>query len=299
MQESGALERLERLRRGDPALISAADLNWLVTWANRSRKLDARYGRGVNTPFPHPWKVQASRCAEIERGWRLDVAAGVVNDIIPGILYRRKDDPRGWEMPEDYVESPAKGELGWNADWVERDLLDDLNDPPWLLMVSPALGSKADPAWTFIPRARWIPYFAAQVGMENAQIFRAFVMVSQDTRRSAIASGTWLRGMKPPAVNKFRIGTLPARPGMSLPLAGVWLELATLWLVRPDPDAPEADAVYVQQAEFWPAWCVQVKPSLDLGAGIGVPAVDMLLDMVQRDVDLLFDRSATVMNWTV
>ena len=299
MNESGALERLERLRSGDLAVISADDLNWIVDWANRSRKLDARYSQGDHKSFPHPWKVRASRVDEIDRGWRIDVRAGVINDIVPSILYRRKDDPRGWEPDEDYAESPAKGELGWNADWVERDVLDDLDDPPWLLLLSPKASDKADPAWTFIPRERWIPCFSQMDDMENAQIFRAYVMVSQNTRQSVTQSGTWLHGMKPPAVNKFRIGTLPVRPGLSNTLAGVWFELATLWLMRTNPDNPDEDALFVQQGAFWPSWCVQVKPTYDLGGGIGVPYVDMMTEMVQQEINLLYDSAATVMNWTV
>jgi len=287
--DHAALEHLEKLRSGDPADISAADLNWLVDWANRSRKLDARYSQGDHKAFQHPWKVRTSRCDEIDRGWRVDVCAGIINDIVPSILYRRRDDPRGWKCPEDYVESPAKGERGWSADWVERDPLDDLDDPPWLLIVAPEPGATADPAWTLVPKERWPLFFSSQDELADAQIFRAYVMVSQNTRQNVIASGTWLRGMKPPPMNKFRVGTLPARPMLSFTLAGVWLDLATLWLVRSEPDHPDSDALYVQQNEFWPSWSAQIKPS----------ALDLYPEIIQGELDLIYDAAATVVNWTV
>jgi hypothetical protein len=228
-----------------------------------------------------------------EDAWQLTIHPGTILDRIPTILYQRKDDPRGWTVPEGYVEDPAS-----TSPWIERDLLDDPIDPPILVLRDPPAGDFTRIADTdrlalesgaFCSEADW-----------QRELWRAHVILSARPYRQAWQS----IALPPPTLNRFRITAARALPPATDAASGATFELATLYLLR-DPSAPEAAELKVRQREWWSLWTAIVQPLADLpgeisNLGDGQGGLnDLIAQLSGARIEETLAGTATVEAWTV
>lgn len=285
--------------------------NRLLDWLRRQQLLSSIDSIGAVRSFPHPWRVRASRFDGADLAtlnpastWRIDVAPGVINDQVPTILYARAGDPRGWVPPPDYV-LPQPGELSYDARWIERDLLDDPDDAPFLAISDPPVrnAETSEGEWRFIPEH-------LRPGIEQGafcgeadwelELWRAHVLLSAVPFRANYFAAQ----LPPPRIVRYRLFTTPRRPAPTYGAsAGGWLELATLYLLR-DPASPETAELKVRQREWWPLWASIVQPGRELvslfdAAAQGVIAPPGFTDILRGDLQDTLQGAMTAEFWTV
>lgn len=287
---------------------TAAQHNGLLDFLRRQQLLSSIDSVGVARSFPHPFRVRVSRFEARDLAtlnpastWRIDVSEGAINDQVPTILYARAGDPRGWVPPDDYV-MLKPGEAGYDSRWVERDLLDDLDDPPCLVVLDPgAITPVADfervsdeqrpsvEGGAFCGAAEW-----------EMELWRSHVVLSV----SPIRASYFAAELPPPRLARYRLFTSARLPlptyGAS---AGGWVELATLYFLR-RPDEPENAEVHVRQKEWWALWSSIIQPGAELisifdYAAQGVFAPPGFTDILRGQLQDDLAGAATVEFWTV
>lgn len=239
----------------------------------------------------HPWQTTARRWAmpgervtPRSRLWRVDVAPGCVNDKPALITYRKQGDPRGWTMPDDYRNDDSQLARYFAPTYPLVDRSPYETPQPFLMLEAPS--ASGDDPGDFEPvqaRARPLVFRSQQItgqsalgriaGGENQQVvidyatyplYKASVIVSAQPYRST-------RNFTPyePSANerldRFRVlvGRLPTRNDVAR--AGLWCEVARLWLLR-NPHAPLIqDRLFIGQRRFYSMWNTTVEPSLGLG----------------------------------
>lgn len=194
-----------------------------------------------------PWKTAVQQFDDDKgtpRLWRIDVELGTVNDEPPTIIYRAKDDPRGWK-PE---KPPEDGSL-----IVERSLAEF--DRPWLLLAAPDPTAQASLTDKFlkVPDAARPAFFRTEA-MWDKLLYQSSVFLS-DTVKD-------LSGINFPISILGRLATQLRLTAGPLPKLAAGsqagqLELARLFLLRdPDDTDGSGDSIMVQQKAFY---CVQAE----------------------------------------
>jgi hypothetical protein len=245
----------------------------------------------------HPWKVTARRLDPPPNGahsaldpattWRLDIEPGVINDTLPSILYRRQSDPRGWTKPGTYIE-----ETPLDPNFIERDLLDDINDPPFLVLTDPTIGASKSPDFTLLSD------FARPLALRSADyapfdIWRAHVLVSA----APVSASYFPPSLPPPRLQRYRLVTSPALPVQSFAAqAGGWLELATVYFLR-DPSSPEDARLQIVPQEFYAVWSAIAQPGQDISQAINEFDGLTFTVLGGYQIDDLLSESASVEFW--
>lgn len=260
----------------------------------------------VNTRDPaddFDWKVATARFDDRSK-WKVFVGVGFINDALPSIPYLKIADPRGWEKPEGYPE-PKPGEAGYSEHYVERDTLED--DPPFLLVDA---GSDFNP----VSDAQRIPYFKT-ASMWEMQIFSAHVILTAQPLRATF----FPLSLPPPPLVRYRLAVVPRPLSRTFAaLAGGWVEIARLFLVRDEKSGPTGDRLLVQQREFHNLAASIVQPSQQFAAGpISAPvfgigggladsfamgmaeSYNSFVSQVQAEIDNILSTTASVEFWTV
>lgn len=236
----------------------------------------------------HNWRVRVQRFAsragstlDPETTWQITLQPGCILDRLPSILYRRAADPRGWSKPAGYVEAPAAAP---DSTWIDRDVLDDLADPPVLILRDPPA-----PDFTRVTddRRRTLEggAFCSAVDWDR-ELWRASVLLS-----ARPVNQVWQSiALPPPRLNRHRLYTSTAAPSAVDAAAGIAYELATIYLLR-DPSAPDSAEIRVRQREFFGFWAQIVQPGFDL-----LQTLDQQFDGFGLDA---FAGTASVETWTV
>lgn len=288
------------LKRRDDKLF-AEDWNSLVH-QGRARFLLPGVVNSQDPEDAFPWQVTTARFDDRFR-WQVSVAPGFINDTVPSIVYLKKGDPRGWVPPDDYP-APAPGEPGYSEHFLDRDLLE--SPPPAILVTAPET-TAAD--FTPVPDTLRLPFFRTEE-MWLKTIFSAHVILTAAPLRASFFP-PWL---PPPPLARYRLAMVPRLPARSFAaLAGGWVELARLFLVR-DTD-PAADELLVQQREFHHLAASIVTPSQTLGTipslgYSGLPLADSFAmgvadtanafaSQLQAEIDNTLATTASVEFWTV
>lgn len=293
--------------RGDKLL--ARDWNDLVN-EGRARCLEPGPVRQFVPDPDYFWKTSTARM-DAERKWSVSVGPGWINDVVPTIPYLKTADPRGWVKPAGYVE-PARGDRGFSEYFIERDLLEP--DPPVLLIEAP-VGEEGNEDFALVTDAQRIPYFRTEA-MWPLRIFSAHVILVAAPLRATFFPAS----LPPPPLATYRLATVPRPLATTFAvLAGGWLELARLYLVRDDEAGPSGDRLLVQQREFRNLAATIVRPSISAGGTIDIPGsfggigagfadafatgvaqtYNAFVSQVQAEVDGLLEQTATVEFWSV
>lgn len=274
---------------------------------------------GLREPrrWPHPWRVIATRMDEAREGmtlpvgrtWRVDVRAGAINDVLPTILYKKTGDKRGWKLPTAYSPAPAASEP-----WIERDVLDDHEDPPFLAVVAPQNSGDKKSDFRKVPDNERPEAFMGAAEWE-LELWSAHVLLSASPIRSESLSASF----PPPRLARYRIYTSRQKPAATFGAkSGGWFELATLYFLR-DPAAPELSEMFVRQREFWPLWAVIVQPGSEIPdmvqyspipASTGLPMADtfiagynaidqIIADAALAQIENSLEAATSVEAWTV
>lgn len=256
--------------------------------------------------FRHPFRVRVRRFQPPEGGraaftadnaWEISIRSGAILDQLPSILYRREGDPRGWDLPKDYVESEPV-----NSPWVERDLLDDPSNPPILVVRDPDEAAAKSPDFTRIADKDRLAIEGGAFCSEadwGLELWRAHVVLTARPFRQSWQSVS----LPAPRLNRFRLYTLRSRPSISA-AAGATFELATLYLLR-DPQSPASARLKVRQHEWWGLWTTIVQPAGGLPALIGGLADgqgginDLLAQLASAEIEETLSAAATIEAWTV
>ena len=246
---------------------SALQHNGLVKALMRNRILGIVPRMTTPTPWPHPWEVVPSRFVprvgsslDPSATWQLDISPGTINDSLAAIPYLRTNDPRGWSAPKNYVE-PASGASNLSS-WIDRDSMDDLDDPPLLIIRDPAIGVTSSSEWTYIPDGqRRHVEGGAFCGADDweLELWQAYVLLSAVPLKTYWFSGS----LVPPALKRYRLYTSSVKPDINFAAqGGGWLEVATLYMLRnPKAQNPIASAeIRVRQRLFWPVWTTVLQP---------------------------------------
>lgn len=306
--------KLDRLRipasQGD--VPTAAQHNGLLAELLRNRIVGFIPDEDESFSFRHPWKVRVSRFEErsgssldVEKTWRVDVACGTLNDEPPRIPYRREKDPRGWTMPADYV-APDLAAPG--SAWIDRDVCDDLDDPPFLVVRELQDFTRIEDdarlaveGGAFCSAADW-----------ELDLYRAHVVLSA----TPLVINTALN-LPPPSLKRVRLYVTRSLPAAVIANAGVAFELATLYLLH-DPRDAASSQLRPRQRETWPLWTEIVRPGADLPAviaGTGTTApqtgvgdlftggvgglTDLNAELAAGRLEEILAGAATVEAWTV
>jgi hypothetical protein len=226
--------------------------------------------------FFHPWKTTVDRWEESEIGvfnnerkngtaWKVMVRTGLLNDDCATILYKKKDDPRGWVMPNDYPQ-PVWG----SPALIDRPLYEQTSipdDPPFTYVITPEEGARNTTDWTNVSGSTSVPEVFRTEDMNDAKLFKTSVYLTADAGLGAYIG---YNIPIPQKMNRYRIaiGKLPSYPTYSAKEGG-WVELATLWLVRPKQSdgsySVQDDLIYVQQKTFWNLLCLTYPIDINLG----------------------------------
>ncbi len=289
-------------RQFDPRRPSVRLWNGFLQWMAKFRPILGDFPGGA-LPFPHPFQVTASRFTDGLPGqydpdlaWKIDVSAGCVNDTLVTIPFLRTNDPRGWQMPQDWP-APKPGAADYDPRWVERPLLDAFDDPPFLVISAPpAVPVKVTGARDFAPNAPRIPFFRTD-DFKDLDLFLAFVFLSDDTATAQ----AWIEGI-PPRLKRFRV-FVGQRPISGGSIAGGWQEVAWLWLARDKTDGvpdPKTDLIYVEPRLFWCVASQVLQPSLNVfppqdGTN---PINDLFEQLAEDQVDQTLESAATTGFWT-
>ena len=276
-----------RLKPGDGPLPTAEKQNAILAHLLRQRIANVLADFDEPQTFPHPWRVRAQRfeppaasTIAPEAAWRIDIAAGAINDTAPVILYHREKDPRGWQKPADYSERSTPDSRP--STFLERDLLDDPEDPPCLVAFDPPSGD-----FEQIPDERRITIERGAFCSAEAwelELWRSHVVLTADPGQSRLFDIT----LPPPKLARYRFSISAKQPPPNVggfARAGGTFVLAKLYLLR-DPGSPADAVLRVKQEEFWPLWAAIAQPGRDL------PAIPFPLP-----VNL--DELATVEAWSV
>jgi hypothetical protein len=255
------LKRMESAERGRPIRLTAEELNALARFLAECRLLDLPTPSVISHhAAEHHWETTVRRLESDPAQWAVSIGPGLINDELAAIPYRREGDPRGWTPPPGYA-APQPGEPQYSAAIIERDLLDDLDDPPWLLAFAPR-------DFDLVPRAQWPPHFAfaADDDLAGADLWRSHVLLSV----KAIAP-PFLADITAPLFARPRLYLAAQLPSLNYAAsAGGWVEIATLYLVRAASGNPEEDQLIVQQQEFWSLWNMLIQPGQNLLAEVDV-----------------------------
>lgn len=294
----------ELLKKWDDPFF-AEDWNSLLRQA-QSRVVNAGV---VNTREPEEtfdWKVSTARF-DAHSHWKVFVGVGFINDVIPSIVYLQRADPRGWVMPEDYP-LPEKGEAGYSEFFANRDLLEA--DPPFLLVSAPP-SPVSNVDFHLVSDAARIPFFRTAEMWEKT-IFSAHVILTAAPWRPNFFPSA----LPPPPLSSYRVAVIPRLWSRSFAaLAGGWIELARLFLVRDEKEGAPGDRLLVQQREFHSLAAAIVQPKQVVGGSIEAPVTGLALvdsfamgmaashnavvSQVQAEVDNILATTASVEFWTV
>lgn len=313
------------VRAGDQPSASRRDA--LIRHLRRQMFTGVTFTDGPVIPFAHPWRITADRFTPPEGGkatltadaaWRLDIRAGTINDEIPTLLYRRENDPRGWTPGDDFA-MPVKGDKDYDPTFIERDLLDDLDDPPFLALKDPPRIQPATDAdklsrdFSLVPDENRPDVFMGAADWEK-ELWVAHVLLSATPLTVGI-----FEPAAPPRLKRYRLYSVPRLPTAAFgALAGGWLELATIYLLR-DPQSMEDVEVRIRQREWWPLWSIIVTPGADILASVtsqpidlvtGLPFADaavaganeanaLLADMARAQIAGILEGASSVEWWTV
>lgn len=309
-----------RIRPGELPWPTAEKQNALLAHLVRNRFLNVVDRLLPPKGFAHPWDVSVSRLEDRAamklpsvRTWRADVRAAGINDVLPTMLYRRADDPRGWSLPDDFA-APVKGDSDYDPVWIERDVLDDAEDPPFLALRAP--GKNDEPHdMTKVPDAEREDAFKDEASWA-LELWRAHVLL---TASPLAVVGLQSAAFPPPRLARYRLAVAARLPSPTFGArTGGWFELATLFLLR-DPQAPEDAEMFVRQREFWPMWAAIVQPGADIPGLVtnqpldlvtGLPLADfaiatanatnqILADLALAEIEQILEGTSSVEAWTV
>jgi hypothetical protein len=227
---------------------------------------------GTVTPFPHPWRVRSRRFESRDGStldpattWRIDITPGTVNDTLAAIPYLRQNDPRGWNLPTNYIavySSLSVSVAAESSPWIDRESLDDLDDPPFLVIPDPATGASSDKSWSRIPDSgRRSLMGGAFCGAEDweLELWQAHVLLSA----VPIKTYWFTENLAPPNLRRYRLYTSAKLPPISLPAqAGGCIEIATLYMLRDpkDKDPVSTATIRIRQRVWYPLWVTVVQP---------------------------------------
>lgn len=202
------------------------------------------------------------------RLWRIDVGTGCVNDEPATIEYFKSGDPRGWEMPQDYVPYAATAPvLGADYPFVDRPMWDDPR--PFLLVTAPSLTVAEDlGGFTKVADARRPDYFRTAEAWER-DLYQASVWVAVSSWRADPSFDLVRIRETPKRLQRWRVfaGRFPTKADAVR--AGSAKELARLYLLR-DRAQPERDEMEVRQMTYWNFRARTVEPVFALGAALEI-----------------------------
>lgn len=266
---------------------------------------------GEAPPFPHPWQVRAARftarpAATLDpaAAWALTVAPGCINDLAPSLLYRRTGDPRGWTPPAGYAEPfPSPG-----SPWIEREADDDAHDPPHLYLTDPP----ASPQPLAIPETLSFTRIADErrLALEAGAFCGASDWELELWRAHVILTATPIRAerfaaeLPSPRLKRYRLQAVRALPSPGWSgTAGGWLELATIYLLRP-PGDPASAELRIRQRVWWDLRAVIVQPGNELigildSAATFDPTAGLLADLYRAETENTLADVAHTEFWTV
>lgn len=286
-----------RLQPDEGPIPTAAQHNGVLDHLARNLIVGVIGEQTESSNFSHPWKVKVQPFEKREgstldpaANWRIDLRAGTMNDTLPVIPFRRQNDPRGWQPPSGYVD-PAPS----NSPWIDRDVLDDLDDPPFLV-------ARETRDFTRIAdKDRIKVESGAFCGADDweRELWRAHVLLSATPHVINIGPD-----LPSPKLNRLRLYLVPTLPTTTIAPAGVAFELATLYLLR-DPDGRDASELRVRQREHWPIWAEIIQPVSDLAAVIGNlrdgqgGLNDLIAQLNAGRIEETIADTATVEAWTV
>lgn len=290
---------------------TAAQHNGLLDVFRREILLGSVFTAGDAKAFPHPWQVRAARfeprpAATLDPAvtWAFTVAPARINDLAPSMLYRRTGDPRGWVPPPGFTEPFP--DLA--SPWLEREADDDPDDPPHLYLLDPP--ASPDPnaipdtlSFTRIPDER-------RPGLEAGAFCGASDWEMELWRAHVILTATPLRAerfaaeLPAPRLRRYRLQALRALPSARWAgTAGGWLEVATIYLLRP-PGDPAGAELRIKQRVWWDLWAVIVQPGKELigildSVGTFDPTAGLLLDLYRAETENTLSDVAHTEFWTV
>ncbi len=290
---------------------TAAQHNGLLDLFRREALLGAVFTAGDAKAFPHPWQVRGTRFVERPAAtldpagtWALTVAAATINDLAPTMLYRRTGDPRGWVPPEGYVEPFP--DLA--SPWLEREADDDPDDPPHLYLLDPP--ASPDPiaipdtlSFTRIADDRRPALEAGAfcgAGDWELELWRAHIILTATPLRA----GRFAAELPAPRLKRYRLQAVRARPAARWQgHAGGWLEIATIYLLRP-PGDPAGGELHIRQRVWWDLRAVIVQPGAELigildSVGTFDPTAGLLLDLYRAETENQLSEVAFTEFWTV
>ena len=302
---------LLRIQSGRGPTPTAAQHNGLLDLLRREVLLGSIFTAGDAKAFPHPWQVRAARFAARERAtldpavtWAITVAPGAVNDVAPSLLYRRTGDPRGWTPPVGYAEPfPAPG-----SPWVEREADDDAHDPPHLYLLDPPASPEpaAIPETLSFSRIPDVRRLALEAGAFcgaadwELELWRAHVILTA----TPIRAERFAAELPAPRLKRYRLQAVRALPSSGWSgTAGGWLELATIYLLRP-PGDPTAAELRIKQRAWWDLRAAIVQPGNEL---IGIldstatfdPTAGLLADLYHAETENTLADVAHTEFWSV
>lgn len=204
------------------------------------------------------------------RSWYVGVSLGTVSDQPVTLLYKIKDDPRGWTPPTDGLVIPA------GFPFAERTLFDRDEPLPTLLALAPVFGAPTTTRdhFSLVPGSARPAHFRTQE-MWAFDLYQASVVLSASLNAALpIGSDLPIGGSFWQVTRRMR-AHIHFVPRLDELVAGM-IEVARLYLLR-DPQAPGGardDTLVVQQRLYWSLLSAQVSlTSLDVVWGPGEPAV--------------------------
>ncbi len=251
--------------------------------------------------YPHPWDVTVRRfeapegahaTLDADTTWSVFIRPGVVNDLEPVITYRRAGDPRGWAPPAGYTEVIRRGQSDYDPVYIDRELFDDSDDPPFLVLRAPAKKAKTADDFRLLGEAERPDCFRGEDTIDY-EVWQASVILS-----AAALRPEWFVtvAFPPPKLKRFRCYTVKQLPGFNFGgRDGGWRELATLYFLR-DPAQPEDAALFVRQREFFPLWSQVVQPGANIPALIGDPTINLTTGLGFADTAVAgYNEFATIL----
>ncbi len=298
------MKSLRDLQKKRDDRLLADDWNSLVQ-QGRARMLDPGVTNTRDPVEDFSWKVTTARLDDLR--FKVFVGPGFINDAVPTISYLRNADPRGWKMPDDYPDLSPE-DPGYSAYFLDRDLLEE--DPPFLL-VSVPLDSTGNADFSPVSDNQRIPFFKT-ADMWEKTIFSARVILTATPLRAAFFPAS----LPPPPLVRYRLAAVPRPLSASFAaLAGGWLEIARLFLVRDEKNGGIfSDRLLVQQREFGNLAASIVTPSMQIAPGMSSPdssgiggslamgmadTYNSFVSQVQAEIDNILSSTASVEFWTV
>jgi hypothetical protein len=272
--------------------MTSDQFNDRIREAARHQRLRGHY-RAVDGHIRHKWRVSAERYVPQnfgdfginpltgdpyfsawvfkhdkpdQRRWRIDVGEGCVNSQPAVIEYLRRNDPRGWQMPEDYpFFKPIAKILGDDYPFVDRPMWEEPR--PFVLVTTPDPENEKDlGGFIRTPDQRRPLYFRTEEMWEK-DLYQASVWVSISYWHADPALDLVRNTEAPRRLQRWRVfaGRFPTKAeGVR---SGTAKELAQLFLVR-DREHPENDEMFVRQTTFWNLRARNVEPLFGLAAAL-------------------------------